>query len=190
MLLPGDTMVGKPSTTAKSGERSLLTLPTLVCGFLLSLLLSCSQYEFKLNDNTLYDPLALRKELALKDPQLQACVIRVITEQQTTAAAKLHQLLCGPGEIQSLDGIEIFTRLRQLGLAGNQLTTIDNLVTLTELRQLNLADNRISNAAVLRALAHLTFIDLSGNTALECHSVSALRDKPGLEMILPEHCDS
>ncbi|WP_019604818.1 leucine-rich repeat domain-containing protein [Teredinibacter turnerae] len=181
-------MENTSAPAAHSSVRSLRSLQAPVCGLLLSFLLSCSQYEFTLNEKTLYDPTTFRRELSLKDKDLENCVKNVVSEQQITAARQVRQLLCGPGKILSLEGIEIFNRVQQLGLAKNTIENISSLASLRELRHINLADNAITDASVLDELKQLQYVDLSGNPELNCASTAKLQAREQIELLLPTHC--
>lgn len=181
-------MVDKPATTSEKSARSLRGFYIAICGLLLALLLSCSQYEFTLNERTVYDPQEFRRDLQMVDANLLSCTKKILSEQQITKASQLKQLICGPSDINTLDGIEVFTKLEQLGLANNKINNITALAKLTQLQQLNLANNHVENAEVLAELGELTLVDLSGNAQLQCRSVVALKQRNGIDLKLPDHC--
>ncbi len=127
-------------------------------------LISCSRYEFSINDRVVYTPPPLFSGFSISDPFLRTCVKSAIAEENVTRADQLQRLLCPPGAINSLDGIEIFTNLNQLGLAENNVASIAQLTELDELRHLN----------------------LKGNDNLLCKDLDQLKKVEAIEV--PSHC--
>jgi len=158
--------------------------------FFTVLMTGCSHYELTLNERTLYDPTEFRRNLALPDEHLQNCVKQVLREQSVHNARQLRTLQCGPGDIKSLEGLEQFTALTQLGLAKNTLTDIHELPAFKQLTHLDLHGNAIKDASVLAKLENLVWVNLEQNPNLNCTSVDDLRRKKHLELLLPAHCNT
>jgi len=152
------------------------------------LLVSCSQYEFAVNDKTIYTPADFRKNLQLDDEPLLACIKTQLLEERITKAEQTLRIQCGPGSIQSLSGIEIFSHLQLLGLANNQLNDISPIRSLRDLSHLNLENNDVRNAGVLGNLPSLLYVNLKGNNNLNCTSLEQLKQKKGVQLLQPEHC--
>ncbi len=150
-------------------------------------LASCSNYEFTLNDRTVYDPTAFRRSLSFSDPALDACVMAALVEANITSAGQLRQLQCGPGEIRDLSGLKVFHRLENLGLANNLIVNISELTSMTSLKQLDLSSNDILDVSALSNLPELKLLIAEGNSQLRCESFSDLL-KEGLEIRRPKHC--
>lgn len=165
--------------TAELGAVHILTVSLI--------LTSCADYSIMLNDNLIYNPPSIFTDFKLADFNLQACVDNTIADEHLTAAEQLTRLYCTKASIISLENIEIFTNLRQLGLADNHLTGIQPLTLLTHLQHLNLAGNQIFDASPLAVLTKLTYLDLSNNKTLECNSIQKLI-KLNIDIKLPEHC--
>lgn len=173
------------SVLAKKKSHSLTHLRARLCALALLSLSGCSHYEIAVNENTVYDPLEFRRSLHLADEALQACVKAALIEQDITTAGRLRQLVCGPGDIQSLAGLEIFENLEVLGLADNRLTNISALAAFTKLKQVNLENNSIGDASPLGKLKNLSLVNLAGNEALRCDSLPRGQKT---QYQLPAHC--
>ena len=149
---------------------------------------SCSQYEVTLNEKTMYDPTEFRRSVNLADKALDNCVKSALREGAVSRATQLRQLQCGPGQIQSLAGLEIFSELESLGLSQNQITDLAPLTQLPQLRQLNLAANSIIDASRLKKLKHLSYLNLEANLNLSCNSLNWSNANTKLELHSPKHC--
>ncbi|WP_075185912.1 leucine-rich repeat domain-containing protein [Teredinibacter haidensis] len=156
--------------------------------FLIGYLSSCSQYEFSINERTLYDPLEFQRSVQFADTALQSCVKTNLAEKNITSADQLKRLQCGPGKISSLAGLEIFDQLQQLGLSDNAISNIETLSLLPRLTHINLANNHIIDTQPLSKLNKLQYLNLKGNVALKCASISHQTPKNDLEVIPPNHC--
>ncbi|WP_188150169.1 hypothetical protein [Teredinibacter waterburyi] len=155
-----------------------------------SLLGACNSYELVLNERELYDSRDYRGSLDFRDGALKSCVTSVVTEQRLNRPAQLTNLLCGPGEINNLTGLEQFVQLRQLGLAGNSVKQLALLESFAVLESLNLANNEVVNAQPLTTLKQLIYLDLRGNQNLDCNTLHELRTRKALKLLVPEHCAS
>lgn len=99
---------------------------------------SCSRYAVTLNNQPLYTPPPLLRNLQVTDPALQNCLTQTITDKNITRAEQLDRLSCSYGGIESLEGISQFTALRQLDISFNPLNDVSPLFGLTELKQLDI----------------------------------------------------
>lgn len=160
----------------------LLILPLQVC------LAACQGYEITVNERPVYTPPPLFTDFSLPDANLQACVDQHIKDQGITSAQQLQTLRCTFAGIQTIDGLALFTGLRQLDLSDNQLTEIGELARLSQLQVLNLANNQIGSAAPLLALVHLKRLSLTGNKGLVCKDLSQLADQQPLALDAPSQC--
>jgi Leucine-rich repeat (LRR) protein len=149
-------------------------------------LLNCSRYQVSLNNQVIYEPPALLSEVDIKDPVLADCIRFNIREQNIVTASNMKKLNCPSGEINSLEGIEVFSGLEKLGLKDNQIVIIGMLEKIRSLEHINLSSNKIVKANALLKLPRLKYLDLRGNTMLDCDSMTGLN--PSVEALLPEHC--
>ena len=145
----------------------------------------CSDYSITVNDNLLYTPPSIFTDFKLPDRSLQQCIDDTINDEYLTSAEQLSRLYCTKRNISSLDQMEIFPNLKQVGLADNNLTDISPLAQLHHLEQINLKGNNIKDATPLKKISTLQFVDLSDNPNLNCGSVPA---DQRIKIILPEHC--
>jgi Leucine-rich repeat (LRR) protein len=120
---------------------------------LLSACSSLKDYDVTLNDRVVYSPRPLAVDPAVVDPALADCIAQTLADQAIKSPDKLTDLNCSNAGIARLDGIGVYRRLRQLGLAGNALQSV----------------------APLAGLAELTLLDLSDNSALDCSTLTDLR---------------
>lgn len=159
--------------------------------FVLFTVAACAGYDVTLNEKVVYSPPQLFADFEFADPSLQSCVQQSIKDQRLTAANQLTRLVCTSGNIQSLEGIEIFSSLRQLKLSANSLRNIDALASLPALQTLSLAENRLQSVRALLGNTELVRLDLKKNPDLECAGVVELMNRnPALRVDLPDHCTS
>jgi len=159
--------------------------PTILITMLLTLS-ACASYQVSLNEQIVYQPPVLLSNYDIPDPALKACVSAAIKEQSITEAEQLKQLVCPPGEIQTLNGLEVFEKLETLGLEGNQIIHIATLGLLAALNTLNLKDNQINDISALSALSSIQLLNVKGNSSLSCAAVRGLGLKAENTVIL---CD-
>lgn len=151
------------------------------------LLTGCGRYAISVNERTVYEPAPLFGDYSIADAALKSCVKATIAEKQLTKAEQLKQLICPPGEISSLAGIQVFINLEHVGLASNQLRDISSLSLLKKLTRVNLRDNNIENFTPLHTLEKLNFLDARENDKARCNTLTALT-KSTTELALPEAC--
>jgi len=109
--------------------------------FIITLLLSCADYEITLNDQ----PLQLRKpvsvEFTVSDSSLSRCLSETLKAQIAIRIDDLHTLDCSFAGIKSLEGLEQFQGLVRVKLSGNELDDIGPLLSLGELAIADLEQN-------------------------------------------------
>lgn len=155
----------------------------LACSFLLS---ACHPYEVSVNDKVVYEPAPLFQDYAITDPTLKACVKASIREQHVKRANELKELICPAGDIQSLEGISVFTGLTKLGLADNKLSSIRGVKSLLRLKRLNVKGNTVADFSELKGLRELILIDATANKNARCETLPESTNS--LEVRRPEHC--
>lgn len=155
---------------------------------LLLLLSACSDYSLTVNEQVVYTPPRIFTDFRLKDLELQRCVDQSIGEDGITAAKQLERLQCPGKAIVSVEGLELFSELKVLGLEHNALTDITSLGQLTKLEQLNLADNALVDVSVLQILNKLHYLNLSENSALDCSGLSGIALPKEGKLLRPNHC--
>ncbi|MBD8020617.1 hypothetical protein [Brevibacterium gallinarum] len=104
----------------------------------------------------------------ISDPQLQACINKTLggnrepdAEITSEDLAKVTKLDCQKMGIQSLDGMDHATNLRQATFTDNDITHFDQLTSLASLQLLNLDGNRISAIpSDVSGMTGLTFLGL------------------------------
>ena len=156
--------------------------------FALAIFAGCGAYDLKVNDRVVYRPAPLFADYTLADENLATCVTQHIEDQQVRAVAELTRLNCAHAGIASLDGLQLFTALRELRLSHNAVSDIGPLVELQSLVDLRLDNNRVEDASPLSGLVNLQILALQGNANMACASTQALFRLQTLS--LPEHCSS
>lgn len=86
----------------------------------------------------------------------------------------------GSGTIESLDGLQYMTNLRELELNGYSIVNITNIQNLTNLDRLDLGDNDIENISPLQKLTWLRYLDLSDNRITD---IKVLKNLTGLKYL-------
>jgi hypothetical protein len=148
----------------------------------------CADYEFTVNNKTVYTPLPLYSDYQIGDSALQACVNQTIEDQKITQAQNLQALSCSHAGIAELAGLEAFSELQSLHLQHNNISSTRILAQLTQLQQLDISHNGLTNGAGLLSLKQLQRVDLSDNPKLNCASIDTGKLRRGLQLILPQHC--
>ncbi len=165
---------------------TLVNTPRLLLGMLFfALLVSCGEYNIKLNDRVVYTPDALFTDYQIADTALAECVAKHITTQNISHAIELLELNCQDLGITSLSGLERFHALQYLDLSDNTIVDTTALTGLEELRSLNLSRNALENVAALGQLHGLRYVGLTGNNRLLCASIQFAQV---VELDLPRHC--
>ena len=145
----------------------------------------CSDYSITVNDNLLHTPPTIFTDFKLPDYALQKCIDDTISDEHLTKAEQLTRLFCTNRTIGSLEKVDIFVNLKQIGLADNKLKDISPLAHLNQLEQINLKGNEIEDATPLKNVTTLRFADLSDNPNLDCKSAPVNKR---LKVIMPAHC--
>lgn len=165
---------------------TVLFKPKFFGAAIVAIITGCSRYSVSINQNVLYEPPTLFSQYDLADATLKECVRSTIAEKGLTKAEQLTQLICGPGDIANLSGIETFAHIEHLGLSRNQIEQIDVLEKLPHLKQLQISHNQIKDFSALKTLDKLVFLNSSGNNKAACGSFEL--PQQSLEKVLPKHC--
>lgn len=102
----------------------------------------------------------------MADTNLRNCIQQHIEDQEIYAPEELKQLACSSAGIESLDGLERFSRIEQLDLENNPLTQISTLFMLANLQYVDLRGNSNIGCEELNRLKRL--VNNSSQFPLEC----------------------
>lgn len=152
----------------------------------LLLLAACQNYDFTVNDKVVYTPKPLFDDYDITDPALANCVQQAIADAKASSASALSVLSCSNAGIEQLDGLAVFTGLRQLKLSHNSISDISELAQLSAVTELHLDHNQITDALPLAQLPSLQQLDLSANPGLRCPDRNVLLRVEQLQ--LPGRC--
>lgn len=135
---------------------------------IVALIGACSGYQISVNNNPIAQPKELFRAEGFSDESLAECVIQTIRDKDIHAASELTTLVCTHAGIKSLEGIQQFTHLEQLGLNDNDLTSV----------------------AILSELRHLVRLELHNNPNLDCQHLEIIKRAMSLDLTLiaPDHC--
>jgi Leucine-rich repeat (LRR) protein len=158
----------------------------ILLALLPAIIIGCGNYDLTVNEKVVYTPRPLLSDFTVADPALRTCIEQAITEQQVTRPNELLTLSCRDVGINKLEGLGLFTGLRQLTLSANQISDLTALSPLSSLESLDLSDNTVTDPVPLYELLSLRTLDLSGNPRLQCPGRNALFQLE--QLILPEHC--
>lgn len=147
---------------------------------------ACNRYSVAINENVVYQPPLIFADYDIRDTALKTCVQSTIAEKKLTRAEHLKSLVCPPGNITALKGLETFKNLEYLGLNDNKISNLASLGTLTKLKQLSVKNNAIVDFSPVGHLSRLDLIDASGNTFADCVSLRAFLSRTKVR--LPHHC--
>lgn len=114
---------------------------------------ACDRYRVTLNDQSISEPPPVLTDFQVADTALQTCLDQAVKDQGIRRTTDLETLNCSHGNIKSLDGLQLFSRIRTLNLGNNTLTTIEPLFSLVNLQALNLEENPSLNCTEARKLA-------------------------------------
>jgi Leucine-rich repeat (LRR) protein len=162
---------------------------TILSGLLL-FLVSCADYQFKLNDRVLYTPAPLYSEYDIADEALRECVKQHVGDGAMTQASQLLELNCSHAGVASLAGLEVFTALTHLKLTSNNITDLGPLAPLSNLAAVYLEGNQIRSLLPLRGLEHLVFLNVESNKQLVCAELRYFEAIAKLSLLPPKHCDA
>ena len=140
---------------------------TFMILFIAFLAASCSRYDIKLNNQTVYAPAPILQETQLGDAQLSRCLSETIKELKATSVSDITRIDCPNSEVAKLDGIEHYAALEVIDLSGN----------------------RLENVHLLESLKRLKHLNLAGNQNLQCESVSSAFANRLVSFRKPSHCD-
>jgi len=156
------------------------------CLLTLSALCACSRYAVSINENIIYQPPPLFSSYSIADVTLKQCVQNTIAENNLTKAERVLRLICPPGEIKSLAGLEVFDNLEYLGLSGNKVSNIKVVENMLRLKQLKLGQNNVEDFSPAKRLSHLLVFDARGNKDANCASLP--QPTTNADFRFPQHC--
>lgn len=129
------------------------SIPTLIFGASICaalLLGGCQRYSLTLNERELYRPQPLLTDYSVADRALQTCIDEHIRSQSVRHPDQLVSLNCSYAGIQTLDGIQQFSRLEAIQLKGNPIEDFEPLLSLPHLRLLDLSETPDPNCEHLQ----------------------------------------
>ena len=132
---------------------------------LTAVLFGCERYAVTLNQQPVYTPPPLFSDFSIADKALSDCIKQTIVDKKVVKAEQLISLTCRHAGVTSLQGLQQFPALQELDVSFNQL----------------------QSAAPLAKLAQLTRLKIDNNPALECASLTQLKQAE-LEITPPAHC--
>ncbi|PCK08915.1 MAG: hypothetical protein COA42_06625 [Alteromonadaceae bacterium] len=150
---------------------------------------ACGRYAVLVNSKILYEPPALFSGFSVGDDALRECIKASIVNQNLTSAEQLKRLFCPAGEIRSLSGLEVFSRLEYLGLSDNNIQNVAPLRHLAMLAQVDLSNNDIVDFSPLHSLAYLLFINVRGNSHAACDGLAVFSVDAITKIQIPVHCE-
>ena len=153
-----------------------------------ALLGGCADYSFTVNERVVYTPEPLFSGYSIADPALSECVAQHIADALITDPQALDALNCSHAGVESLDGIQVFSKLLRLKLSKNRIVELQPLADMAALQELRLDDNAVESITPIQDLPELQYLDLRGNSALRCAGLSAFRRHTGLNLQVPAHC--
>lgn len=140
-----------------------MALPKIIIAGLVLVASACSSYKMSVNDNVVYVPPTLFSEYHIPDAQLKECIRATIKENAIVKAEKLKTLHCSNNDVQSLEGLAVFSRLETLGLANNNIQSIAVLSQLEQLSHLEINNNKISDLSPLSDASTLVYLNIEDN---------------------------
>ncbi|MBP8924910.1 MAG: hypothetical protein KBG75_03580 [Pseudomonadales bacterium] len=157
---------------------------------LLALVAGCAGYSYTVNERTVFEKPALFAEYEIADEGLSTCVEQAIKDGGISSAEALENLNCSSAGIASLQGIEVFSKLRGIGIDDNAINDLSPLYTLAKLELLQARDNALESIDTRLCQGSAKQIALAGNDKLACADIVALR-ACGMTIIdQPAHCTS
>lgn len=143
------------------------TLVFTVCSCCVSII-GCAGYRVTINEQAVYNPRPLMAIEDIADPNLATCIEQTAADRQIVRAEQLTRLVCTYAGIETLEGLQQFSRLEQLNLGHNALDRVEVLYQLPELKH----------------------VQLEGNPDLSCGNVKTLEAMPREQLTIraPAHC--
>ncbi len=112
----------------------------------------CSQYAFTINDQEIYAPPPLFSDYKITDPNLRECVKQTILDNNITSADQLTQLGCSSAGIETIEGLNQFTKLSLVDLRNNPIEDLSPLLLCDDLEKVLLKPNSVADCATVSAL--------------------------------------
>jgi len=106
----------------------------------------------------------------LGDPQFQTCFDEQALINGWTTTEEVTSLSCPDRDIRDLNGLEVFTNLRDLNLSRNRIEFAFPLDQLNQLEVLDLSHNRLQDIFPLNSLFNLRELYLSGNRPIDVNA--------------------
>ncbi|MFL0252195.1 leucine-rich repeat domain-containing protein [Clostridium neuense] len=117
--------------------------------------------------------------VTFKDINLEKAVRNTIGKPNGTIykkdVDKMTYLYVNGDNIVSLDGIEEFTSLEDIGLKKNQITNIAPLQNLHNLKEIDIGDNPIKDVSALAKLSNLRLLDIE-NEPVDVECLKQIKD--------------
>ena len=144
------------------------------------------RYDITVNNVTIYTPSEPFIVSGVKDSALTACLTQSLLDIDARMATDLISLNCSDAGIESLTGLEQFTRIQSMKLSSNDIRNLLVLERLTALHQLWLDNNDVVDPIPVLRMTGLRELNLAGNPHLQCPDPE---DVPShLSLNLPNHC--
>ena len=157
---------------------------------LLALVAGCTGYTYTVNERTVFEKPKLFSEYEIADEGLRTCVEQAINDGAITSAEALENLNCSSAGITSLQGIEVFSKLRGIGIDDNAVSDLSPLYTLEKLEFLQARDNSLESLDTRLCQGSAKRIALAGNDKLACADILTLRACGATIIDQPAHCAS
>ncbi len=129
----------------------------------------CGQYKVSLNNQELYQPPQIAKITQVADINLKNCIEQTLADNKVTELHQLERLSCTYAGIESLNGLQ----------------------QLSGLKELNISDNDLQDILAIFDLENLTTLHLRNNPKLKCSQLRLLRgnSKNIISISPPGHCE-
>ncbi|MBE6049906.1 MAG: hypothetical protein E7214_04390 [Clostridium sp.] len=113
-------------------------------------------------------PVILKQGVNIPDDNLRSAIIKALGKDKEYVLSKeelstITNLQADDMNIESIEGLQYCTSLKDLSLAENKITDIYPLSNLVNLVNLKLKDNNISDLTPISKLINLDFLNLYGN---------------------------
>lgn len=154
----------------------------------LAFVAGCAGYTYTVNERTVFEKPALFSEYEIADENLRICVEQAIKDGGISSADALENLNCSNAGIARLQGIEIFRKLRGIGIDDNAVSDLSPLYTLEKLELLQVRDNALVSLDTRLCQGSAKQIALAGNDQLACADIVALHACGATIIDQPTHC--
>ncbi len=125
-------------------------------------------------------------QVTIKDKNLEKKIRTIlgISNKQLTSQdmKKIVSIDLNHNNIESLEGIEYCSNLKNINLTSNKVKSIEPLRNLEKIEFMNLHDNNIQDISALKELVKLKELDLSNNYIENVDSLSDLQNLKKLDL--------